>query len=110
MAALSLSRRKRLFVHQRISRASGSGCLAIPWRIWSLLPEGASVVQLELPGGATYWQRPVARTVFFSVSDPDTLAQAHATAYNSVGDPITAQEAAFLEGHENWRDALRATP
>jgi len=67
-------------------------------------------VQIELPDGSTYWQRPVARTVFFSVSDPDTLAQAHATAYDAVGNPITKRGAAFLEGHENWRHALQTTP
>ena len=58
------------------------------WLLWSRLPEEASVVQIELPDGRTFWQRPIARTVFFYI-DGVNLAGAKARALDVNGDPVS---------------------
>ncbi|MEZ5176265.1 MAG: hypothetical protein R2823_08690 [Acidimicrobiia bacterium] len=76
------------------------------WLVWSQLPKDAAVVQITLPDGTSYWQRPVARTSFFQVADPDTLAAARLVALDADGKVLIRDEATFLEGHENWKDPL----
>ncbi|MFQ5523513.1 MAG: hypothetical protein ACE5F5_08030, partial [Acidimicrobiia bacterium] len=59
------------------------------WLLWSRLPEEASVVQVELPSGKTFWQRPIARTVFFYI-DGVNLAGARARILDINGDPVSS--------------------
>jgi len=72
------------------------------WLVWSKLPKGTAIVQIELPDGSTYWQRPVARTVFFQVSEPGTLAGTRTIALDTQGNVLAVEEASYLEGHENF--------
>lgn len=74
--------------------------------VWSRLPEDTAVVQIVLPDGSMFWQRPVARTAFFHVADPGTLAAAQLVALDADGRVLIGDEAAFLDDHENWQDPL----
>ncbi len=76
------------------------------WLVWSQLPKETAVVHIELPDGSTFWQRPVARTSFFHVADPGTLAAAQLVALDANGNVISGDAASFLDGHENWQDPM----
>ncbi len=58
------------------------------WIVWPQLPREAAAVQLELNDGSSYWQQPVARTVFFNLTDGRTLEDATLAALDIDGNII----------------------
>ncbi|MCZ7532521.1 MAG: hypothetical protein M5U23_03780 [Acidimicrobiia bacterium] len=73
------------------------------WLVWSRLPQDAAVVQIELPDGSSYWQRPVARTVVFhGVGTSKAFEQSRATAFDAKGSVLLIESPSYLEGHDNF--------
>jgi hypothetical protein len=58
------------------------------WLLWTQLPQQTAAVQMELPDGSTYWQRPAARTVFFNLPDGSSLNDASLSALDAEGNVI----------------------
>lgn len=58
------------------------------WLVWPRLPEATAAVQLELDDGTRYWQQPVARTVFFNLTDGSPLTDASLAAIDRDGNVI----------------------
>jgi hypothetical protein len=59
------------------------------WVVWTGLPEAVAVVTAQTVDGATYWQRPVARTVYFNLPDGTSVRPSTLTALNASGNNIT---------------------
>lgn len=55
---------------------------------WTPLPEGTSVVVLRTADGASFWQRPVGRTVFFVRVDGACFGEATFTALDADGNVL----------------------
>lgn len=73
------------------------------WLIWSKLPEETAVVRIELENGSLYWQRPVARTVFFAVAPRRDLLGARAIAFDAKGT-VLVSNIAWPQGTNRGRD------
>ena len=58
------------------------------WLVWTQLPEATAAVQLQLDDGTSYWQQPVARTVFFNLTDGRPLTDASLAAIDRDGNVI----------------------
>lgn len=55
------------------------------WLVWTQLPEETAAVQMKLNDGTSYWQQPIARTVYFTLNDGRTLRDASLSAIDSDG-------------------------